>query len=85
MKPLKFGTIPPRLAMVLSVLLLVSCTSLSSVADTSSIPGAQSPTPMAHLPRLNGDATVVLTVNDRPITIQVRGMLPRLPLAILWI
>ncbi len=77
MKPLKFGTILPRflsrLVMVLGVLLLGSCASLSSVADTSSIPGAQSPTPMANLPRLNGDATVVLTVNDRPITIQVKG------------
>ncbi len=28
---------------------------------------------MTNLPRLNGDATVVLMVNDRPITIQVNG------------
>ena len=52
--------------------LIVACQSPASVANTSSVPGAQSPTPM-NGPRLNGDATVVLTVNDRPITIVVKG------------
>lgn len=52
--------------------LIVACQSPASVADTSSVPGAQSPTPM-NGPRLNGDATVVLTVNKQPITIVVNG------------
>ncbi len=52
--------------------LVVACQSPASVADTSSVPGAQSPTPM-NGPRLTGEATVVLTVNNRPITIQVDG------------
>jgi peptidyl-prolyl cis-trans isomerase B (cyclophilin B) len=73
MRYLHLSTLFPRLVALLAVIFLVSCASLSSVADTSSIPGAQSNTSMANLPRLNGDATVVITVNDRPITIQVNG------------
>lgn len=45
----------------------------SPLADTSSVPGAQSPTATAELPRLNGNATVVLQVNGQPITISVDG------------
>jgi peptidyl-prolyl cis-trans isomerase B (cyclophilin B) len=43
----------------------------ASVTDT--VPGAQSPTVTASIPRLNGNATVVLQVNGQPITIVVDG------------
>lgn len=58
--------------LVVMASLILACQSPTSVADTSSVPGAQSPTPM-NGPRLNGDATVVLTVNSQPITIAVNG------------
>jgi peptidyl-prolyl cis-trans isomerase B (cyclophilin B) len=41
--------------------------------DTSSVPGAQSPTLTAQLPRLEGNATVVLQVDGQPITIAIDG------------
>lgn len=73
MRHLRLGTVFPQLVALLALVFLVSCAPLSSVADTSSIPGAQSSTPITNLPRLNGEATVVITVNNRPITIQVNG------------
>lgn len=78
MSPRLFRRILVGIVLAIASVTLIACNPLDSiaddsVADTSSVPGAQSPTPMANLPRLNGEATVVLTVNDRPITIQVNG------------
>jgi peptidyl-prolyl cis-trans isomerase B (cyclophilin B) len=78
----------PFLALAL-VLILASCnaatepastaTASSSTAPSSevsaqtSVPGAESPAPNARLAKLNGKATVVLTVKGKPITIEVDG------------
>ncbi len=72
MRPTTWFKIINLVVLVAVASVIVACQSPASVADTSSVPGAQSPTPM-NLPRLNGEATVVLTVNNRPITIQVNG------------
>jgi peptidyl-prolyl cis-trans isomerase B (cyclophilin B) len=47
-----------------------------SAAETNSVPAAESPSPQAQeskLPRLEGKATVVMTVKGSPITIEVDG------------
>ncbi|HEY9825105.1 MAG TPA: peptidylprolyl isomerase [Stenomitos sp.] len=66
----------PLVAIALMVM-LVACTAPSNSADTPSasapaVPGADTVAP-AGLPRLQGKATVVLTVNGKPITIEVNG------------
>jgi peptidyl-prolyl cis-trans isomerase B (cyclophilin B) len=66
--------------LAIALLVLTACNSSpvnsspsSPVADTSSVPGAQSPTLTTELPRLEGNATVVLQVDGQPITIAVDG------------
>jgi peptidyl-prolyl cis-trans isomerase B (cyclophilin B) len=69
----------PFLALALCVM-LVSCsgpTTPSSAEPSSPVttpaPGSESPLPLNQLPRLNGKATVVITVKGQPITIEVDG------------
>jgi peptidyl-prolyl cis-trans isomerase B (cyclophilin B) len=55
-----------------------AATSTSSpppLGDTTSVPGAQSPTQTAQLPRLNGDAVVTIKIKGKPgpITVKVNG------------
>jgi peptidyl-prolyl cis-trans isomerase B (cyclophilin B) len=73
----------PLMAVALAMMLFSCSTpsdSASSAADTSqpiasasSVPGAESPAPNNKLPKLMGKATVVLTVQGKPITIEVNG------------
>jgi peptidyl-prolyl cis-trans isomerase B (cyclophilin B) len=67
-------------ALMISLILLVSAcnaqpgnTPTSATDATTVPPGAESPVPLAQLPRLDGQATVVLQVNGQPITIRVDG------------
>ena len=72
-----------RSVLVLSlVLILVSCSTqtdstaaapAATDAAQTVVPGAENPAPKAKLPKLNGMATVVLTVKGQPITIEVDG------------
>lgn len=69
----------PLLAFALC-LILASCNgpAPSTSAEPSSpvitpAPGSESPLPLKQLPRLNGKATVVMTVKGQPITIEVDG------------
>ncbi len=66
------------LAIALLILTACNASTVSSnpsatVTDTSSVPGAQSPTLTTQVPRLEGNATVVLQVDGKPITIEVDG------------
>jgi peptidyl-prolyl cis-trans isomerase B (cyclophilin B) len=74
--------------LVLPLLLLVACDAVTSsittpsppspppLSDTSSVPGAQSPTLTAGLPKLGGNATVVFKIKGKnePITVAVDGV-----------
>jgi peptidyl-prolyl cis-trans isomerase B (cyclophilin B) len=64
------------------VLMLASCSTqtdstaaapAATDAARTVVPGAENPAPIAKLPKLNGMATVVLTVKGQPITIEVDG------------
>lgn len=41
--------------------------------ETTSVPGSESTSPLAQLPQLQGDATVVLQVNGKTITLAING------------
>lgn len=45
-----------------------------TASETTVVPGAQSPTPSAQLPRLEGIATVIIQVKGAPIAIEVNGI-----------
>lgn len=67
--------------LLICVLIVGGCTSDTTSAETQNnnpqtvTPISQNPTqPMANLPQLNGKATVVMTVNGSPITIEVDGI-----------
>ncbi|MGB8698049.1 MAG: peptidylprolyl isomerase [Thermosynechococcaceae cyanobacterium] len=82
------GAYRPLVAIALTAM-LVSCSpsATSTSADTpattasaetpaavsSAPPGAESPAPLSQLPKLQGKATVVLTVKGKPITLELDG------------
>lgn len=41
--------------------------------ETTSVPGSESTSPLAQLPQLQGEATVVLQVNGKAITLKING------------
>jgi peptidyl-prolyl cis-trans isomerase B (cyclophilin B) len=72
------GRLISKLVSLVAIALLLFATACNSadnetLADTSQVPGAQSPTPTAGLPQLQGSATVTLQVNGQPIVIEVDG------------
>jgi peptidyl-prolyl cis-trans isomerase B (cyclophilin B) len=54
--------------------LVFACSTPSESAPTAIPPGATPAPALQKLPKLNGKATVVLTVNGKPITIEVDGV-----------
>lgn len=42
-------------------------------SETTSVPGSESTSPLAQLPQLQGEATVVLQVNGKTITLAING------------